>query len=309
MFQRIIPSGGARKEFKFGLNLEDMDVVMRQVDRLSHDFQLPITFEDPVPHCTVRPEYRHYLTRCEWGYTKGSVNHKGELNRCGADDHYRLGSIFDGSLQTKWRTHEILVSFRGKKYLPDECQRCDLLEQCGGGCPLSCGTHQDHSLDLLYLQRKEKEATGRIDEYSRPPSPAIKDGIRKACSDDWTTIVQLEHEIFPDALGLFTPAVLERLYSRYPTGISVAVENGHVVGYAASFPLNATGVNSLVNEGIFSVCDLPAENIATSFEDATAVFVEVIAFAPRLRMRYRIGLWRWLLKILMGMPSHFSLLQ
>src|SRR5205807_369428 len=41
MIQRIIPSGGASGEFKFGLNLGDVDRLMSQIDRVATDFQVP----------------------------------------------------------------------------------------------------------------------------------------------------------------------------------------------------------------------------------------------------------------------------
>lgn len=152
--QRIVPSGRAAGIFEFSLHLSDMALMMEQVERIRSHFSVPIHFEDPVPFCVVDSKYHYLLTRCDWGYTKGSVNARGDLTRCAADDHYRLGSIFDGSLQERWKTHPLLLSFRSKKYLSPECQACSLLEQCGGGCPLSCGTSRDQDIDSLYLQRK-----------------------------------------------------------------------------------------------------------------------------------------------------------
>lgn len=286
MFQRIIPSGDAKRSFKFGLNLDDMESLMSQVDAIVKDFSLPITFEDPVPHCTVAEKYRHYLTKCQWGYTKGSVNHRGELNRCGADDHYRLGTIFDESLQDKWRSHEILVSFRSKKYLPDECQRCDLLEACGGGCPLSCGTQQDHSIDALYLEKKSRELEG---------SSYVADGVRCAVPDDWTSICKLERILFPNVPILFTEKSLAELTKRFRDGIRVAKHDGVLLGYASLFPLTSEGVEYVVREACLSVCQLPAALIAPTVSGSSGLYVEVIAFAPACPVRHRIGLWRWML--------------
>lgn len=192
MIQRIIPSGKSSGKFKFGLNLEDVDILMKQIERISSEFKIPIHFEDPVPWCTVKPEYHKYLAKCEWGYTRGSVNYKGELNRCAADDVYRLGTIWDDNIQTIWETNSIIKSFRSKKYLPEECQKCDLLVNCGGGCPLSCGTLKDHDIDQLYIQRKQNEVSDHFNNFSPNVIGFNKIILRNAYEGDLEEIVKLE---------------------------------------------------------------------------------------------------------------------
>jgi len=160
MIQRIIPSGRASNGCrKFMLDVADVAILMAQLHQIAAQFDLPILFEDPLPWCVVDPQYHQYLGRCEWGFTKGSINAEGLLTRCAADDHYRLGSIWDGNLQEIWQTHPLLQAFRAKRYLPEECQQCALLDQCGGGCALSCGTLHELSPDALYLQAQTRRNT------------------------------------------------------------------------------------------------------------------------------------------------------
>lgn len=296
MIQRVIPSGGSAGDFKFGLNLSDMTQLMEQVDRIHRDFRVPIFFEDPVPFCTVDEKYHHLLSRCEWGYTRGSVNSKGELNRCGADDHYRLGSIFDGSLQEKWRCHPVLVSFRSKKYLAEECLTCPLLERCGGGCPLSCGTCKDHDLDFLYLQRRKAEATGQYAPGFLAGDAVPAPRIRNVYPQDWESISALERKLFPGVKGLFTPESLGRCLRRFPAGVLVAEQAGLVVGYLGVFPLTSAGTETVERDNVATVCDLREEHIGTSLGNGCpAVFVEVIAFDPECSSVLRRQLWRELL--------------
>lgn len=294
MFQRIVPSGGSRDDTRFGLSLRDMRTLMEQVDQIAKEFGLPITFEDPVPHCTVEPQYRHYLTRCEWGYTRGSINHRGELNRCGADDSYRLGNIFEQPLQKTWREHPTLVSFRSKHYLPDECLSCDLLEACGGGCPLSCGTHVDHDLDILYVERTQPERQ-RL-SVSMDSIPLTFSRVRRATWHDWPAVCRLERALFPADVELFTVAALKRITERFPDALWVAEHEGALVGYAALAPLTEGGMRAFVAGPGRSICTLPEDDLAESIEDGAALFVEVIAFSrdcpPALKRR----LWRWLLR-------------
>jgi radical SAM protein with 4Fe4S-binding SPASM domain len=293
MFQRIVPSGKSTGVLKFGLNLDDVEQLMQQVDKIHRDLHLPITFEDPVPHCTVKPEYRHYLSRCEWGYTKASVNSRGELNRCGADDHYRLGTIFDEPLQQKWSTNSILRTFRNKEYLPDECRHCDLLEGCGGGCALACGTHQDHDLDVLYLQRKDQQQCGTFSRLTVPESHGHV-CTRPAGLADWNAICILEQSLFPKTSGLFSFAALDRIKTRCGNGLHVVENQGKIIGYASVVPLTSAGRHRMLADGICSVCELALHEIGASKAESEAMFVEVIAFAPNCPQHLRIGLWRWL---------------
>jgi radical SAM protein with 4Fe4S-binding SPASM domain len=152
MIQRIIPSGSGCNKTNYLLDIESAGKLMEQIDRISNEIEIPILFEDPVPWCVVDPKYQKYLSRCEWGFTKGSIDPEGNLGRCAADDHYRLGSIWNGHIQDIWLNHPILKSFRSKRYLPEECHSCDWLDNCGGGCCLACGTSRPHAVDGLYVQ-------------------------------------------------------------------------------------------------------------------------------------------------------------
>lgn len=48
-----------------------------------------------------------------------------------------LGNILTDSWQSIWQ-HDLAVSLRERRNLPDECHTCALLAECGGGCPLAC---------------------------------------------------------------------------------------------------------------------------------------------------------------------------
>lgn len=300
MIQRIVPSGDAKGSFKFGLDLDSVQTVMEQVDRVSQDFGVPIVFEDPVPWCTVDPKYHHYLSKCQWGYTHGSINSRGQLNRCGADDHYRLGSIWDGNVQDIWLNHPILKSFRSKQYLASECQSCELLEQCGGGCPLSCGTMTDHSLDDLYIQRvqrdRETSGTELIDKK------AIV-SVRFAVATDLPEIVQLEAEMFSNGAPVFTQGAIERCFRRCPEALMVAYCNGVLVGYAAIFPVVREAISRIESECVASVIHLPEESVAKRFSaGVAALYLEVIAVKTEAPFSAK----RELLKALLDIATKFS---
>jgi radical SAM protein with 4Fe4S-binding SPASM domain len=46
-----------------------------------------------------------------------------------------LGNLLHDSWQSIWN-HPLSVSLRERRYVPEKCNNCVLLAECGGGCPL-----------------------------------------------------------------------------------------------------------------------------------------------------------------------------
>jgi len=46
-----------------------------------------------------------------------------------------LGNIIQDPWDSIWN-HELAISLRERRYIPDKCTDCVLLSECGGGCPL-----------------------------------------------------------------------------------------------------------------------------------------------------------------------------
>ena len=49
--------------------------------------------------------------------------------------YHSLGNILQDEWESIWE-HELAVSIRERRYVPESCRICDLLSTCGGGCPL-----------------------------------------------------------------------------------------------------------------------------------------------------------------------------
>ena len=151
ILQRIIPCGRAANTLRFSVTKDQVPTIFEQLDKIKNIYNLKIDFEDPFPLCVI-PEQCRYLQDkpCEWGFIKGSVNFNGDFARCGADVRFLLGNIFEiDNLKKFWKENPILVDFRSRKWLPERCQKCELLEKCGGGCSLSRITNKDHECDVL----------------------------------------------------------------------------------------------------------------------------------------------------------------
>ena len=50
--------------------------------------------------------------------------------------YHQLGNLLTDPWESIW-DHELSVSLRERQYIPAKCQKCVLLQECGGGCPLA----------------------------------------------------------------------------------------------------------------------------------------------------------------------------
>lgn len=149
--QRIGPFGGASGGHH-ALKLEDVLAIYRQIKRIDEEMGIGIEVVDSYPLCLLPEDLRKYTARCDWGYGTAYVDMDGNLSRC-AVNQILLDNVIKSEepLSRIWAENPSLVKFREKKYLPKKCQQCELLEQCGGGCPSSCGGC-DLSGDQLIVQ-------------------------------------------------------------------------------------------------------------------------------------------------------------
>lgn len=149
--QRVGPFGGAVGG-NHALKLEEILAIYRQIQRIDNELGIGIEVVDSYPLCLLPEDLRKYTARCDWGYGTAYVDMDGNLSRC-AVNQIKLGNVIktEEPLTRIWDEHPSLVKFREKKYLPEKCQKCDFLNECGGGCPSSCGGC-DLSADQLITQ-------------------------------------------------------------------------------------------------------------------------------------------------------------
>lgn len=149
--QRVGPFGGAASGLH-ALRLDEIIAIFRQIQRLDEELKIAIEVVDSYPMCLLPVDLQRYTARCDLGFGTAYIDMRGNLSRCAVNQR-PLGNILDPktSLEKIWAEHPDLIKFREKKYLPSRCQKCDLLEQCGGGCPSSCGGC-DLSADELMIR-------------------------------------------------------------------------------------------------------------------------------------------------------------
>jgi radical SAM protein with 4Fe4S-binding SPASM domain len=277
IIQRIIPFGRATESANYTISRSQVESALKEVDRVHRQFGIEIVVEDPFPLCIVPRKYRKYMHRCEWGFSRASVDDHGNLSRCGADPRYRLGNILETPLEELWQTSEILVSFRSRGYLPGRCRVCDDLERCGGGCALSCEIEKDHSIDYLCseFERFDLEIHGEL-------------VFRPALEDELSSILQIEWGNFPGYGHLFSVESIRRWYAHNPRMFRVVVdEHGWVLAYAAMVPVKKELFSRILAGEVSSISDFP-EKMVLRLMRSRHWHLEVLASVPS-RSSNRVG--------------------
>lgn len=58
-----------------------------------------------------------------------------------------LGNLLADSWESIWN-HDLSLNLRERRYIPEKCNGCSLLRECGGGCPLALQAHSDGLIEL-----------------------------------------------------------------------------------------------------------------------------------------------------------------
>jgi radical SAM protein with 4Fe4S-binding SPASM domain len=61
--------------------------------------------------------------------------------------YLQLGKILTDPWDAIWN-HQVSIRLREREFIPDECRYCDLLPECGGGCPLALEAQENHLIDI-----------------------------------------------------------------------------------------------------------------------------------------------------------------
>lgn len=277
VIQRIIPFGRAASSSDFTLTRKHAEQALKDINRIKQSLCIAIHFEDPFPICILPPEYKIYMHPCEWGITKVSVNDNGDVSRCGADNRYLLGNLFDTPLLDIWNNSSILKSFRSKDYLPGRCKICSDFDICSGGCPLSCEIEKDHGIDYLYLEyeKLDTEIHGKI-------------SFLKAKEDELSSILQIEWSNFPGYGHIFSVQSIKKWYLHNPNMFWVVKDaRDWILGYSVLVPITKNLYEKICSGKFSSLNDFPEKDVLTSAL-SDYYYVEVVATVPT-RLASRAG--------------------
>lgn len=93
----------------------------------------------PTQYCHFDPmQLELGVKGCTAALYNMCVEPNGEVIPC--QSYYRsVGNLLNDSWETIWN-HDLCLSLRERRYIPEKCHDCLLLAECGGGCPLKLET-------------------------------------------------------------------------------------------------------------------------------------------------------------------------
>ncbi len=114
---------------------EDLDEIITEILAEAAEHDMRLIWYSPTMYCHFDPtDYGLGPRRCSAAYSSLAIEPNGDVLPC--QSYFQpLGNILKDSWETIWN-HDLAKALRGHLILEDECQTCELLKTCGGGCPL-----------------------------------------------------------------------------------------------------------------------------------------------------------------------------
>jgi radical SAM protein with 4Fe4S-binding SPASM domain len=105
------------------------------IEKTDHNRQRLIWYT-PTQYCQFDPQQLELGVKgCTAALYNMCVEPDGGVIPCQSYYH-QLGNLLSDPWDSIWN-HELAVKLRDRGYVPDICQECALLNECGGGCPLA----------------------------------------------------------------------------------------------------------------------------------------------------------------------------
>jgi len=127
---------GRGETVKTGLPETDLPPLLDIARNICADRNLRLIWYTPTQYCHFNPvQMQLGVKGCTAALYNMCIEPDGEVLPC--QSYYQtLGNILKDPWDAIWE-HPLAVSIRERKDIPEGCITCDLLAECGGGCPLA----------------------------------------------------------------------------------------------------------------------------------------------------------------------------
>jgi radical SAM protein with 4Fe4S-binding SPASM domain len=118
-----------------GLRENELQPLLDMAQRKTAERGQKLIWYTPTQYCRFDPTANHLGVKgCTAALYSMCVESNGDVLPC--QSYYRsLGNLLRDPWESIW-DHELSVRLRERHQLPAKCNGCDLLAECGGGCPL-----------------------------------------------------------------------------------------------------------------------------------------------------------------------------
>jgi radical SAM protein with 4Fe4S-binding SPASM domain len=121
-----------------GLSMEDLKTTLNRALEVARKVGIKLEWYSPTCYKQFNPlEFGFGVKACSAAQYNATVEPDGAVIPCQSWFKDKIGNILRDPWPTIWN-HPVAVGFRDRDYLKGrkECQECEYLNQCCGGCPL-----------------------------------------------------------------------------------------------------------------------------------------------------------------------------
>lgn len=132
----IIYAGKGKNVSKIALTESELIPILESIQDIADEYGMQFIWYTPTRYCELDPNNLGLgVKRCSASHLAMAIEPNGTVIPC--QSYYKgLGHILNDSWESIWN-NPISQELRTHANVPDECQNCNQLDLCGGGCPLN----------------------------------------------------------------------------------------------------------------------------------------------------------------------------
>ncbi len=119
-----------------GLSEKELEPLLTTAKQITQKYSQRLIWYTPTQYCNFDPvELGLGVKGCTAALYNMCIEPDGAVLPC--QSYYQsLGNLLENDWDKIWN-HDLAVSLRKRHNLPEKCNDCSLLSECGGGCPLA----------------------------------------------------------------------------------------------------------------------------------------------------------------------------
>jgi len=127
---------GAGETVGTGIPEKDLEALLIKVRKITDQNNQRLIWYTPTQYCHFDPvQLELGVKACTAAMYNMCVEPNGDVIPC-QSFYQSVGNLLQDPWETIW-DHELSRWLRERKYVPDACKKCSVLQECGGGCPLT----------------------------------------------------------------------------------------------------------------------------------------------------------------------------
>lgn len=139
---------GKGKEIDTGLPEEDLSPLLDIVKQATDEHGQRLIWYTPTQYCHFDPvQMQLGVKACTAAQYNMCVEPDGNVIPC-QSFYEPLGNMLHDPWGSIWE-HDLALWLRERRYIPESCQGCAIIAECGGGCPLTL-LNQEHQQPLSF---------------------------------------------------------------------------------------------------------------------------------------------------------------